>query len=127
MDAVAGHVDPELLRTARRTALAHAQRQIDAEAAAADDLRTSVLPRLRAAIAEARAERSIGRAWLFGSFAWGLPTDRSDVDLLVESRGDPLGLAGHLGGAVGRDAHVIPLERAPESLVARALAEGIEL
>ena len=117
----------ELLRAARRAALREAQRQIDAEHATAAALRAAVVPKLRHAVSAARAEGAVGRAVLFGSFAWGEPTEHSDLDLLVEGCVDGLRLSARLGRATDRDVHVIELEHAPESLVRRAHAEGIEL
>ena len=117
----------ELLFAFRRRVRQTVLRELEREDHAAEHLRAEVLPKLRSAIAEARARAECGRAWLFGSFAWGQPTERSDVDLLVEDCPSPDGLAGQLWSACGRPAHVIELRTAPEGLVARVLGEGIAL
>lgn len=110
----------------RKAIEANFEREIAEEARLAETLRAEVVPKVRAAVAELRASGRCGRAWLFGSYAWDEPIERSDVDLLVESD-DPFGIAGHLIGATGRMAHVISIEDAPPSLRERATREGVEL
>ena len=66
-----------------------------------------------------------GRVWLFGSFAWGRPGERSDIDLLVE--GDDGEVAWEVSRACHREVHAIALQRAPDSLRERVLAEGVLL
>lgn len=104
------------------------RRQIEAdletEQRTAEALRAEVIPQLEAAIASARAARTAGRAWLFGSFAWGEPRAESDIDVLVEWCADPDALAADIGRATGRAAHVVELAHAPATLRARVLAEG---
>lgn len=100
---------------------------LEREHAEAGELRGRVLPPLRSAIGRLRGEGRCGEVWLFGSYAWGAPTPRSDVDLLVRGGGDVFALAGELGAVVGRDVHAVPFEDAPESLRQRALADGLAL
>ncbi len=119
--------DAELLRALRRAALAHAQRTIDEERATADRLRALVLPKVREEVARARREGLVGRAWLFGSFAWGDPTNGSDVDVLVEGCSEPFRLAARIGRAADREVHVVERETAARTLADRAVAEGMEL
>lgn len=111
-------------RAAIRAGLA---RQLAREAEASRALVAEVVPRVAQAIAEARASGLCRRAWLFGSFAWGEPGERSDVDLLVEATSEPFRLGTKVGLACERDVHVIELERAPESLRERVLREGMPL
>lgn len=94
------------------------------ERAAADALRVEVVPRVRAAVVAARTDGRCERAWLFGSFAWDFPDERSDVDLLVERCDDTFGLASFVARACGRDVHVIDVETAPASLRDRVLRDG---
>src|SRR5215472_2900210 len=89
------------------------------------ELRTSVLDALRSIVVDARREGLCGRVWLFGSFAWGVPGETSDVDLLAEDTRDPDRLAAVVANACGREVHVVRRDRAPEPLVARAVAEGV--
>jgi predicted nucleotidyltransferase len=100
---------------------------LERERAEAEALRERVLPRLRAVIGRLRGDGRCGEVWLFGSFAWGAPTPRSDVDLLVAGAGDVFALAGEVTAGVGRDVHAVPFEDAPESLRQRALADGLPL
>ena len=114
----------ELRRAFRLRVRETAARQIEVEKERAREARAVVIPLVSNALSCARKEGACGRAWLFGSFAWGEPGDRSDVDLLVESCADPDGLAGRVWKVAGRPVHVVQLERAPETLKARVLAEG---
>jgi predicted nucleotidyltransferase len=120
--------DPaELLRAFRARVRETVERDLAREAAASEALSAEVLPKLRESVGRAREEGECGRAWLFGSFAWGEPGERSDIDLLVESCPDPDGLAGKVWRACDRPVHVVELRSAPQSLVDRVLADGIEL
>ena len=87
-------------------------------------LRTEVTATTSALIADARRRGVCGQAWLFGSFAWGRPEPRSDVDVLVEGCADPDALAAELWQATGRPAHVIEREKAPASLLERVYQDG---
>lgn len=89
--------------------------------------KAAVLPLVRGTIEQERARSELGRAWLFGSYAWGSPTERSDVDVLVERCDDPMELAAIVGLAIDLEVHVVQLERAPELLVRRAIEEGVPL
>src|SRR5438045_2463727 len=77
-------VDPELLAAFRRAVREKIRRDIAEERRRAEALREQIVPRVARTIAEARARGLCERVRLFGSFAWGLPGDRSDLDLLVE-------------------------------------------
>jgi len=101
--------------------------ELEREAVEAEALRRAVLPPVRQALEAARADGWCARAWLFGSFAWGAPTERSDVDLLVASCADPDRLAARLWRACGRPVHVVELEQARAELSERVLADGVSL
>jgi predicted nucleotidyltransferase len=90
----------------------------------AEALRGSVIPVVVERIEQARRAGRCARVWLFGSFAWGEPRERSDVDLLVEGCADPDALAADVWRHVERAVHVVALERAPASLVERVLESG---
>jgi predicted nucleotidyltransferase len=96
-----------------------------AEDQTAQALREQVLAAARGAVEEARSEGECGRVWLFGSFAWGKPSERSDVDLLVEEDDDAL--ARRVEQATGREVHAIRMAEAPASLRERVLAHGLPL
>jgi predicted nucleotidyltransferase len=95
-----------------------------ARRAHAEALRAAVVPRVELAVASARAEGRCLQAWLFGSDAWGLPEEKSDVDLLVAGCREPSRLASLVAGACGRDVHVVELESAPGALRERVLRDG---
>ncbi len=117
--------DPDgLLAAFARTVREKIAQDVERERVAAEKARAGVARAAREAIGEARRRGLCGRAWLFGSFAWGQPGERSDVDVLVEAARDPDAVAALLGEACGRDVHVLRRETAPEALVARALSEG---
>jgi predicted nucleotidyltransferase len=117
----------ELLDDFRRAVDAKIRTDLEREEALAASLRQEVVPAVRRGLREARRQGLCARAWLFGSYAWGKPSERSDVDLLVESSSDRMLVAAVVSEACGRDVHVVALERAPESLRERARAEGLEL
>lgn len=119
--------DPELVRAFGRAVRAHFEKEIAKEHEQAEARRAAVLPKVRAALEQARADGLCGGAWLFGSYAWGEPGERSDVDLLVEGCADPFVVASLVGRACGLDVHVIAMSGAPPSLKERALAEGLPL
>jgi predicted nucleotidyltransferase len=119
-------MEPDLKQAFRRRVLEVIEEDLAREADAAARRRSSVLPQVVRTIARARAEGRVSRAWLFGSFAWGSPGERSDVDVLVESA-DPDALAADLFQATERPAHVVELERAPTELVERVLRDGTPL
>lgn len=107
-----------------RTVRAHVARELDREREDAAALVARTLPLLEGAIARARAAGMCGRAWLFGSFAEGFPSERSDIDLLLEDCPEPFQVAGIVADACGREVHAVPFESAPESLRERVLATG---
>lgn|GEM_PF-1875312 len=121
-----GAEDP-LLRAFRQRVRETMARDLERERAEAEALRSEVLCKLRDAIGAERGRGECTEVWLFGSFAWGTPTERSDVDLLVKGCKNPDGLAGRLWLACGRPAHVLDFATAPQSLVDRAMAEGLAL
>ncbi len=116
---------PELFATFRRAVLSKIRRDLVEERAAADSLRERIVPLVAEAVQSVRDEGRCGRAWLFGSFAWGNPHERSDIDLLVE--GDDSEVAYRVGRACGRDVHALRFDEAPESLRQRCEAEGVAL
>jgi predicted nucleotidyltransferase len=119
--------DPESWRQFRDAVRAHFAREIEREARESSARRAAVKARLDEGLRRARAEGLLGRAWLFGSYAWGEPGERSDVDLLVEGCADPMLVATVVGGATRTDVHVITVEEAPASLADRARGEGVEV
>ena len=99
-------------------------RDLAHESDCAERLRALVIPAVAQAILVARRDGLCTAAWLFGSFAWGRPGERSDVDLLVEGCRDPDELAAILAAACGREVHVVRRSAADDSLVKRALTDG---
>jgi predicted nucleotidyltransferase len=120
-------LDPELLRAFREAVRAKIARDLAGEEAAVVARRLRVRPAIERGVAQARAEGLLSAAWLFGSYAWGEPGERSDVDLLVEGCHDPFLVAGVVGQLTGTEVHVVCLEDAPESLRERVLTEGVKL
>jgi predicted nucleotidyltransferase len=116
--------DPELLKAFGLAIRRNFAEQIANEREAAAHRRATVVPLVRAAIARARAEGWCGAAWLFGSYAWGEPGERSDVDIFVEGRRDTFAIASLVGRACGLDVHVVDSAEAPETLRQRVLTEG---
>ena len=119
--------DPELLRAFGRAVRAHFEKEVAEERKAAEARRAAVLPKVRAALEQARAEGLCKGAWLFGSYAWGEPGERSDVDLLVEDCADPIAVASVVGRGCGLDVHVIRVSDAPPSLRDRVRDQGVPL
>ena len=116
----------ELLADVRRAALRKIDAELARERATAAALRGQVLPALRRAIAEARRRGLCESARLIGSYAWGRPDARSDLDLLARTE-DPLALAVFVGKRCGLDVHVLTPEKAPAALRERAAREGVAL
>ena len=119
--------DPELVRAFGRAVRAHFEEEVAKEHEQAEGRRAAVLPKVRTAVERARAEGLCGGAWLFGSYAWGEPGERSDVDLLVENCADPIAVASLVGRGCGLDVHVIRVSDAPPSLRERVRDEGVPL
>lgn len=81
--------------------------------------------------------RSLQRAWLIGSVAWGGVHGRSDVDVVVEGLGDPEDGAGatltagilwdRLSEAAGLDVDLLQFEDLDPDFQERVLAEGAEI
>ena len=117
----------ELLSAFGRSVRAKIASDVEAERSVAEALRRELIPIVRGEIARLRAGGHCRRGWLFGSFAWGEPTEASDLDLLVETESDPLVLAAEIGRATRRMVHVVALHEAPASLVERARSGGIPL
>ncbi len=119
--------DPDLLRKFRQAVHAKLTRDVETERAESEARRGQVLALLVPAIAEARDLGLCGRTWLFGSFAWGKPTQESDIDLAVEDCPDPFAVASLVGRRCRRDVHAVAVEDLPEGLEKRVLHEGKEL
>jgi predicted nucleotidyltransferase len=117
--------DASLLAAFRRRVDEVIARGLEEEQRAAELLRNSVLAAIRPAIEAARAEGLCGKVWLFGSFAWGSPGERSDVDLLVE--GDDAEVGWRVSRVCPREVHVLRTKDAPASLLSRVLADGVPL
>ncbi len=118
---------PELLAAFHDTVRRRIEADLEQERAEAAAIRAEVMPDIRGAIEDARRRALCGRAWLFGSFAWGQPTDRSDIDVLAEDCTDGIPVAAVLTEHTGRLAHVVPIEDAPPSLRERVLSSGVRL
>jgi predicted nucleotidyltransferase len=114
----------DLYRAFRRAVRAKIERDLAAEEAATAERRARVRRALGPALDRARSLGLCRAVWLFGSYAWGAPGERSDVDLLAGGCSDPEALTSIVGRATDTDVHVVPLDQAPESLRARAMAEG---
>jgi predicted nucleotidyltransferase len=85
--------------------------------------------RLPAAVELLKGRYGARRVILFGSFARGDTTERSDVDLAVEGL-DPAGFftaIADLTGLLDSPVDLVEIERAPSSLLARLALEGREL
>jgi predicted nucleotidyltransferase len=119
--------DPDLLRAFGRAVRAHFEDEVANERKQAEARREAVLPVVRSAIGRARAEGLCGDVWLFGSYAWGEPGERSDIDLLVDGCADQFVVASVVGRACGLDVHVIVLSEAPLSLKERVRENGVPL
>lgn len=113
-----------MLAAFRQRVQAGIRQQLAREAADSEARRAEVIPLVSAALTRARSEGKCQRAWLFGSFAWGSPQERSDVDVLVESCPDPDSLAGEIWRVADRPVHVIEFEKAPATLIERVLRDG---
>ena len=117
----------DLLRAFGERVRRNIARELEREDALSKELKARIVPLVRGAVAEARGRGECGRAWLFGSFAWGDPQPGSDVDVMVGDCADPDALAVVIMRATDRMVHVVPIESAPESLKARVLGEGSSL
>jgi predicted nucleotidyltransferase len=117
-------MDRELLAAFRRRIVAGIEQDLRREDTEAEARRAQVIPMVARIVAATRAAQQCGRAWLFGSFAWGRPEERSDIDLLVEDCADPDALAANIWRAAERPAHVVTVDRAERSLIERAVADG---
>lgn len=116
-----------LIADFRRAVRAKIARDLVEERALAEARVAEVLPALRAAVGALRTEGRLREAWLFGSYAWGRPIERSDVDLLVATDESPFAIAAALGQRVGRMVHVVLLATAPATLIERARTDGVAL
>jgi len=119
--------DPDLVRAFGRAVRAHFEKELAKERGQAEARRAAVVPRVHAALERARADGLCGGAWLFGSYAWGEPGERSDVDLLVEDCADTFMVASLVGRGCERDVHVIEMSEAPPSLKERVHKDGVPL
>jgi len=115
----------ELLQAFRRAVRTRIAKELAEDSARSESRRAAVHGALPSALEAARAAGLLaGRAWLFGSYAWGSPGERSDVDLLVEGCPDVLELAVKIGQVLACEIHVVALEQAPQSLRELVLAQG---
>jgi predicted nucleotidyltransferase len=76
-----------------------------------------------------RAFPGVRRVWSFGSLAWGIPHQRSDIDLAVEGLA-PLDVFAALAALMAEApaaVDLVRLEDAPPALRERILREGVEL
>jgi predicted nucleotidyltransferase len=87
----------------------------------ADRLRGSVVEILRAGLPQG------GRAWIFGSLAWGGFGERSDLDLALSGveQGRALALELSLSRALGVEVDLLSLEDLPPPFRARILEDGL--
>ena len=115
-------IDGTLLSAFREAVRAKIRRDLRDEERSAEALQARVVPLVRQEVEGARAEGVCRRAWLFGSFSWGRPTDHSDVDLLIE--GDEEEVGARVASACRREVHAVGFDRAPTALRERVLAEG---
>jgi predicted nucleotidyltransferase len=119
--------DCAALQDFHRAVRRHFEAQIADERRASESRKATVIPKVLEAVANTRAQGLCERAWLFGSYAWGEPGQRSDVDIFVEGRGDTIAIASIVGRACGLDVHVVDSAEAPVSLHARVMSEGYPL
>ncbi len=119
-------IDPAQLAAFRRAVRANIQREIGEERAEAEQTRAEVLAQLAAVMTEARQRGFAGQVWLFGSFAWGLPGERSDIDLIIEGDGADE-LASQVWRICNRPVHSMTFEQAPPSLAERVRRDGVPL
>jgi predicted nucleotidyltransferase len=120
-------VDQALYQAFRRRILENIEADLAHEDRAAAIARAEMTAKVAGAIGAARSRGECDRAWLFGSFAWGRPGERSDVDLLVERCSDPDVLSAALWSLCERAVHVVELEKAAVSLVQRVQSDGKSL
>lgn len=116
--------EAELLRDFARAVRAKIERDLESERRASSERRARVLAQVERGLAQARREGLCAEAWLFGSYAWGEPGERSDVGLLVAGARDPDLVAAIIGESCECELHVVQRQRAPEPLVRRALESG---
>lgn len=108
---------------------AHLRQLRDETQARADARAQAIRARLPAAKQVLMERYGAKRVVLFGSFARGDVSERSDVDLAVEGI-DPIGYftaLADLMGLLDSPVDLVEIERAPQSLLARLEVEGIEL
>jgi len=111
----------------RRRVDACIAQQLQREEGRAETLRGAVLQAVREGVAQARRQGCRARIWVFGSFAWGRPAVRSDVDLLVETQSEVERVAQAVAAHCSRPLHVLAADRADRTLMARVMTEGVEL
>ena len=119
-------IDPAQLAAFRRAVRANIQRTLVEPSADIEASRAEVLNQLAAVMAEARQRGFCGQVWLFGSFAWGWPGERSDIDLIIEGDGADE-LASQVWRICNRPVHSLSLSQAPPSLRERVLRKGLPL
>lgn len=119
-------IDPELLAAFRKAVRANIQRALLEPRAEVEACRAEVLSQLAEVMASARKRGFCGRAWLFGSFAWGWPGVRSDIDLIIDGEGADE-IASQVWQKCNRPVHSLSLADAPSSLRERVLRKGLPL
>jgi predicted nucleotidyltransferase len=118
----------ELLEAVHARVRANVEAQLARENAIADTLTARNVPSVRKAIAEARNAGEVsGRVWLIGSYAWGQPDARSEIDLLMETCPNRFGMMQRIEDAVGLDVDVILVDEADPRLLPHLQREGILL
>ena len=120
-------IETETWQSFARAVRSRIEQDLERERATADALRARVVPAVQLAVDRARSSELCCRAWLYGSYARGRPTGRSDVDLLVEGCPDPMRVATMITDGCGLQAHVVTMEQAPETLRRAAMEQGVEL
>lgn len=119
-------IDPALLAAFRQAVRANIQRTLVEPSADIEASRAEVLTELAEVMADARQRGFSGQVWLFGSFAWGWPSERSDIDLIIEGDGADE-LASQVWQKCNRPVHSLTLAQAPPSLRERVLRKGLPL
>lgn len=101
--------------------------QAETERLASEGRRSKVHETLRTTFASERAAGLSGGVSLFGSYAWGSPTESSDIDLLVDDEIDPDALCEAIERHIKLPIHVVRRCRADAGLIARVMRDGVAL
>lgn len=109
----------------RNAAKRHFEAQIAEEQRHGEQLRERILGQVKPIAARALESGICRRLWVFGSYAWGTPTDDSDLDVLVD--GDAEQVARLLSEVMRLPLHVLAFAEAPQSLRDRVQDDGLLL